>query len=45
MQKKGGIYRLPLTYTILTYAADPEQLSYNKRCCPNEHCFVWKLSK
>ena len=30
MQKKGGIYRLPLTYTILTYAADPEQLSDNK---------------
>lgn len=29
MQKKGGIYRLPLTYTILTYAADPEQLSDN----------------
>ena len=27
MQKNGGIYRLPLTYTILTYAADPEQLS------------------
>ena len=30
MQKNGGIYRLPLTYTILTYAADPEQLSDNK---------------
>lgn len=29
MQKNGGIYRLPLTYTILTYAADPEQLSDN----------------
>ena len=29
MQKKGGIYRLPLTYTILTYAADAEQLSDN----------------
>ena len=27
--EKGGIYRLPLTYTILTYAADPEQLSDN----------------
>ena len=27
MQKNGGIYRLPLTYTILTYAADPELLS------------------
>ena len=30
MQKNGGIYRLPLTYTMLTYAADPEQLSDNK---------------
>ena len=30
MQKNGGIYRLPLTYTILTYVADPEQLSDNK---------------
>ena len=30
MQKKGGIYRLPLTYIMLTYAADPEQLSDNK---------------
>lgn len=30
MQKNGGIYRLPLTYTVLTYAADPEQLSDNK---------------
>ena len=30
MQKNGGIYRLPPTYTILTYAADPEQLSDNK---------------
>ena len=30
MQKKGGIYRLPLTYTILTYAADSELLSDNK---------------
>lgn len=29
MQKKGGIYRQPLTYTILTYAADPKQLSDN----------------
>ena len=29
MQKNGSIYRLPLTYTILTYAADPEQLSDN----------------
>ena len=29
IQKTGGIYRLPLTYTILTYAADPEQLSDN----------------
>lgn len=27
MQKNGGIYRLPLTYTILTYAVDPELLS------------------
>lgn len=27
MQKNGGIYRLPLTYTMLTYAADPELLS------------------
>ena len=30
MQKKGSIYRLPFDYTILTYAADPEQLSDNK---------------
>ena len=30
MQKNGGIYRLPLIYTILTYAANPEQLSDNK---------------
>ncbi len=30
MQKNGGIYRLPLTYTTLTYAADPELLSDNK---------------
>lgn len=29
MQKNGGIYRLPLTYTILTYLADPEQLFDN----------------
>lgn len=27
MQKNGGIYRLPSGYNILTYAADPEQLS------------------
>lgn len=26
MQEDGGIYRLPLSYTLLTYAADPEQL-------------------
>ena len=25
-QKNGGVYRLPVDYTILTYAADPEQL-------------------
>lgn len=29
MQKNGSIYRLPFAYTILTYAADPEQLSDN----------------
>lgn len=26
VQKNGGVYRLPVDYTILTYAADPEQL-------------------
>lgn len=26
MQKNGGVYRLPVDYTILTYAADPEEL-------------------
>ena len=26
MQEDGGIYRLPLSYSVLTYAADPEQL-------------------
>jgi hypothetical protein len=26
VQKNGGVYRLPGDYTILTYAADPEQL-------------------
>lgn len=26
-QKNGSVYRLPVDYTILTYAADPEQLS------------------
>ena len=28
-QKNGGVYRLPVDYTILTYAADPELLSDN----------------
>lgn len=28
-QKNGGVYRLPVDYTILIYAADPELLSDN----------------